>query len=413
MSAAGGRRLGDPDRAGSPRPVRERIEVPGATVEAVYRPTSVGDVAEILAAFDARGAGVLVCGGRTRLAQANPAGKLAAAVSLGALAGIDVFEPDEGVVHALAGTPIRALRAAVAAEGWELPLDPPGPAATLGGTIASAATGPRAHALGRVADAVLGLEVVGADGTISKCGGRVVKNVTGYDLAKLYTGSFGSLGVITGAWLRLRPEPGCRVVLAGRVPADSATFERARAAAAAASVRAFVWNEAPGDADAEIVVELGASEAAVAHDRASLAGAFPLAPADPAALDLLRDGRAQDAAGAAIGARARVLATRLDALRQAVIAANLKVSIDIGLGVVTARGASAAFGLDGPPTLAALRAQAEAWGGHLSCEWLPAAWHAALDVFGEQPGTRALAAALKQRFDPRGILNPGRFVAGT
>ncbi|MFO0689389.1 MAG: FAD-binding oxidoreductase [Myxococcota bacterium] len=395
----------------------ERIEVPGAVVDVVDRPGDVASLAALLAERHAKSEGVLVVGGRTRLAQANRAGRLAAALSLEGLAGIDVFEPDEGVVHARAGTPVRALREAVAAEGWELPLDPPGAATTVGGTIASASVGPRAQVFGRVADAVLGLELVGADGTPTKCGGRVVKNVTGYDMAKLYTGSFGSLAVVTGAWLRLRPQPAKRVVLAGRLARDPATFEAARLAARATTVRAFVWNEAADEADtAELVVELGGGEAAVAQDRDALLRTFALAPADPLAVDRVRDARAHAATTAPLGLRARVVATRLEPLRRTVLDAGCAVSIDLGIGVVTARGGAA--GADGAArsdarTLLGLREQALASGGALRFDWLPAALAGEVDVFGEEAGTRALVVSLKQRFDPHRILNPGRFVAGT
>ena len=386
---------------------REPIEVPGASVALVHRPAQISELSTLLAERHAQAEGVLVCGGRTRLGFANRARRLSAAISLDALSGIDIFEPDEGVVHARAGTPIRALQEAVAAEGWELPVDPPGAATTVGGAIASAAMGPRSHAFGRVADAVLGLELVGADGSVSKCGGRVVKNVTGYDMAKLYTGSFGSLAIVTGAWLRLRPQPARRAVLAGRIACDPGAFERARGQARTASARAFVWNESPGASEAELVIELGSSEEGVRHDREALARVMALEPAAPDAIDRLRDARAQAASRAPIGVRARVLATRLDEMRQGFLAAGLTVSIDLGLGVLTARGGG------GPGALTRLREQAIACGGHASFEWLPAAGYEGLDVFGEIPGTRGLAAALKQRFDPRGILNPGRFVAGT
>ncbi len=387
-----------------------RIAVPGAVVGRIHRPSGIDALAALLAEHHAKREGLLVCGGRTRLAFANRARPLAAAISLEALAGVDVFEPDEGVVHALAGTPIRRLQAIVAAEGWELPLDPPGAAASVGGTIASAATGPRAQAFGRVADAVLGLELVGADGTPSKCGGRVVKNVTGYDLAKLYTGSFGTLGVVTGAWLRLRPQPAQRASFTSRVARDRASFERACRHAHTPSLRAFVWNESPGEREAELLIELGSSEAGVRHDHARLARDLGLEPASPDEVDRLRDARAPAASAHPIGLRARVLGARLDELREALLAAGFEVSIDLGLGVVTARGGEVPIDAAG---LLRLRERAVACGGHASFEWLPAAGFEGLDVFGEAPGTRALAAALKARFDPRGILNPGRFVAGT
>jgi len=397
---------------------QERIEVPGASVERVHRPAEVSELSSLLAERYARSEGVLVCGGRTRLDFANRARRLSAALSLDALSGVDVFEPDEGVVHARAGTPIRALQAVVAAEGWELPLDPPGAATTVGGAIASASMGPRSQAFGRVADAVLGLELVGADGTVSKCGGRVVKNVTGYDMAKLYTGSFGSLAVVTGAWLRLRPQPACRETLVGRIGRDRESFERIRELAWTSSVRACVWSEAPGAAEAEILVELSSSEAGLRHDRELLARACDFESAAPDAIDRLRDARTHAASGEPIGIRARVVATRLDELRRIFLEAGFAVSIDPGLGIVTARGGGRESAGDrvcraDRASLLRLREQAIACGGHASFEWLPAMGYEALDVFGEAPGTRSLVAALKERFDPRQILNPGRFVAGT
>ena len=103
--------------------------------------------------------------------------------------------------------PLRDVREALAASGWELSLDPPGRDSTVGGCLAAASVGPRALGLGLPRDQVLGLTVSLASGERVRCGGRVVKNVTGYDLNKLYTGSFGSLGVIESAWLRLRAAP--------------------------------------------------------------------------------------------------------------------------------------------------------------------------------------------------------------
>jgi glycolate oxidase FAD binding subunit len=229
-------------------------------------------------------------------------------------------------------------------------------------------------------------------------------------MAKLYTGSFGALGVVAGAWLRLRPQPACRAAFTSRLARDSASFERARAHARTESLRAYVWNESPADAEAELLIELGSSEAGVRHDEALLARTLSLEPGGPETVDRLRDARAQAASRHPIGLRARVLATRLDEMRQALLAAGFEVSIDLGLGLLTARGGETSIDAHG---LLRLRERAIACGGHASFEWLPAAGFDDLDVFGEAPGTRALAANLKARFDPRGILNPGRFVMGS
>ena len=111
-----------------------------------------------------------------------------------------------------------------------------------------------------------------------------------------------------------------------------------RELARTSSVRACVWNESPGASEAEIVIELGSSEAGVRHDCERLADAFALAAAASDRVDHLRDARARAANPDPIGIRARVLATHLDTMRRALLDANFAVSIDLGLGVLNARG---------------------------------------------------------------------------
>ena len=382
---------------------RDPVEVPGERVESVCGPQNVDEVCEIVGGAAREREGLLVLGGRTRLGWANPAGPLALALSTRGLSGVDTFEPDEGVVHAAAGTPLAEVREVVEGEGWELPLDSPGPDTTVGGTIASAVTGPRAQAFGSVKDALLGLEVVGGDGAPSKCGGRVVKNVTGYDMAKLYCGSFGAFAVVTGAWLRLRPLPACRETWRGELDAGAEDFDAMRRLASLVSVRALVWVQRPGADRAEVVVELGGSTEGVAEDRTRLAKKLLLEEAEPGRVDALRDARA--AAEGPVRFRARVPGSRCDAMRSAVVEAGLGVSSDPGLGVVQAWGE-----LLEASQLAALRALAESAGGFLTVEAMPDAWRGSVDVFGAIGGTASLVATLKERFDPAGILNPGRFV---
>ncbi len=383
-----------------------RIDVPGAVVEEVYAPTTPAEVSEVVAAAAAEGAGLLVFGGRTRIDLARPARPIRAGLTLEALSGIDTFEPDEGVLHAAAGTPIEEIRRVVAKEGWELPLDSPGPRSTVGGTIASAVTGPRAQAFGSVSDAILGLEVVGGDGVASKCGGRVVKNVTGYDLAKLYCGSFGTLAVVTGAWLRLRPQPAVREAYRARVANGRASFESVRALTRLTSVRALLWCEATGDSDAELFVELGGSEQGVRHDRSVFDEQLSLEAISTDEIDRLRDARtAEGVAPDELTLRARVLGSKCESLRREICDTGLSISADPGLGVVHARGR-----ITLPSVLLGLRARAERAGGIATFEVLPDAFRKDVEVFGSLDGTETLVQGLKARFDPAGILNPGRFV---
>jgi len=384
----------------------EVIRVPGATVETVFEPANQAEVSEVVRAAAAEKAGLLISGGQTRLGCANQARGIRAGLSLTQLAGIDEFEPDEGVLHARAGTPLAEIREVVRAEGWELPLDSSGARSTVGGTIASATTGPRALAFGSVSDAILGLDVVGGDGIASKCGGRVVKNVTGYDLAKLYCGSYGSLAVLTGAWLRLRPAAGVCETYRCEVAPSPESFERIRALARLTSVRALVWSESPDAKRSEVVVELGGSEEGVAHDRARLFEDMTLEAVEGDRIDVLRDARAVIAEGEdLVVVRTRVLPSRCEGMRRELIGAGLSVSIDPGLGVIHGRGS-----LADSKRLLSIRECAVAAGGFATFEQVPDAWRSQLDVFGSQGGTESLALTFKEKLDPAGILNPGRFI---
>lgn len=379
-------------------------------------PATVDEVAEIVSNSAKAGDALLISGGGTRMHWANSADPVAHALCLQNLSGVVEFEPDEGVIKVLAGTPIAELQAHVSTEGWELPLDPPNVrSSTVGGTISSAATGPRAHGFGRVADALLGLELVGADGVPSKCGGRVVKNVTGYDLAKLYCGAFGSLGVITSAWLRLHPQPAKLRTLEIEFPSSAENFMLCRSLAKLKSVRALVWEETSGsEGVAKVVIEWGGSAEGVDYDHAVAVAAFSETPSgggrdgdSRAVVDEIRDARARAPGETENVSRARVLGTETFELTRAMRRAGLSISVDVGLGVIHARGQ-----LETPDALRNFRRAAKAGSGHLFCESMPASWRAELDAFGLSSETAPLMAVLRKRFDPDGILNPGRFIAG-
>ena len=131
-----------------------------------------------------------------------------------------ILEHNEGDFTAVleAGVPLVEAQATFGAEGQMLALDPPlgeGDAATIGGVIAANDSGPLRHRYGGVRDLVVGMTVVLSDGTIAKSGGKVIKNVAGYDLAKLFAGSFGTLGLIASVAVRLHPAPARTATLTG------------------------------------------------------------------------------------------------------------------------------------------------------------------------------------------------------
>src|SRR5262245_44284228 len=189
------------------------VAVDGVPVNATIEPQDEDDLAAVLAALGDARCAAIPRGAGTQLGFGNPPQRADCFLSLAAFARIDELDASEGVCHAGAGTPLADLRARADEAGWELPLDDAGRGGTLGGALATAALAPRALGFGRPRDVVLGCEVVLADGLRTRCGGRVVKNVTGYDMAKLYVGSLGAIGVITGAWLRLAPKPEVERVL--------------------------------------------------------------------------------------------------------------------------------------------------------------------------------------------------------
>jgi glycolate oxidase FAD binding subunit len=168
-----------------------------------------------------------IAGGGSWLDAGWPVTRDARLVRLDGLRGITQYTPGDLTLTARAGTPLRDIAEATAAEGQWLALDPFAAAddgGSIGATIATASAGPLAHALGLPRDTALGMEVVTGDGEVVRAGGRVVKNVAGYDLTRLMTGAWGTLGVITEVSVRLRarPEVDRTLALAHAGPAESA-----------------------------------------------------------------------------------------------------------------------------------------------------------------------------------------------
>ena len=173
------------------------------------RPESEAELAEMIAgareAFHIRGGGTRAIGVTTA----------PQVLETGGLAGITLYEPGALTLVARAGTPLGEIEAALAAEGQRLafePMDHRGllgtqGAPTIGGVVAANVSGPRRVQAGACRDFMLGVRFVDGTGTVVKNGGRVMKNVTGYDLVKLISGSWGTLGVLTEVSLKVLPQP--------------------------------------------------------------------------------------------------------------------------------------------------------------------------------------------------------------
>jgi FAD/FMN-containing dehydrogenase len=145
---------------------------------------------------------------REGLAGAHVRGAKAGNIDLARLNRVVAHAPDDMTVTVEAGITLAGLQSELSGRGQWLPIDPPNPdRLTIGALIATNASGPRRLGCGTIRDYLIGLRVVLADGRLIKSGGQVVKNVAGYDLAKLFVGSYGSLGIIVEATFKLRPLP--------------------------------------------------------------------------------------------------------------------------------------------------------------------------------------------------------------
>jgi len=173
-----------------------------------FRPGSIPELSEVISASAARAQPLRISGRGTWLHGGAPVSADAAPLHLDAFGGIIEYEPGDLTITVGAATTIAELDAVTAAHNQWCPLSPwGGNAGSVGATIATATAGPYAHALGLPRDHVLGLEIVDGTGKVLRPGGKVVKNVAGFDLVRLMTGAWGTLGAITRVSLRLRARP--------------------------------------------------------------------------------------------------------------------------------------------------------------------------------------------------------------
>lgn len=347
---------------------------------------------------DARGA-LRIVGGGTRAIGAVSGEVL----EMGGLAGITLYEPGALTLVAKAGTRLADVEAALAGEGQRLAFEPSDlrilmgrdGAATIGGMVAANASGPRRVAVGACRDFVLGARFVDGQGSVIKNGGRVMKNVTGYDLARLMSGAHGTLGVLSEVSLKVLPMPEVRATL--RI--DGLSAGRAIEALSAALGSPYDVSGAAHIVGGATMLRLEGFEASVAYRAKELAahlarfGDFALDEgADWAAIRDVRE--FGDLAGdvwriSVAPSKAADVLARMDATR---------AICDWGGGLIWAL---VDAGRD-------LRGDLGAIAGHATLMRADAETIARLGAFHpEATGIAAISAGLRARFDPRGILNSG------
>ncbi len=389
-------------------------------------PASEAELAEAVAAAAAARTPLEIQGGRSRAGLGRPV-QAAETLSTAGLSGITRYEPGGLAIVARAGTPLAEIEAALAAETQRLAFEPmdhrallgTSGAPTIGGVVAAAASGPRRIQAGACRDLLIGLRFVSGEGKAVSSGGRVMKNVTGYDLVKLLCGSHGTLGVLTEVTFKLEAVPEARVTLAldgfedrRAVEALSAALGTPFGVTGAAHLPADC---APGGAALTLLRTEGMAEQAAYRARrlAERLSAFGTArELDGAEADRLWQA-VRDAEPLATGEapvwrvslRPSAAPDLLDAVRQIHRATAF---YDWGGGLLWLRVEDGG----GDAGAAAIRAETAIRGGHATLVRGSDAVRAAVPVFEPESAPIArLSAGLRARFDPAGILNPGRMAA--
>jgi glycolate oxidase FAD binding subunit len=412
-----------------------RLEFRKITMTDTLKPRDGKDVEEAVRWALAEGKRLEIVGHGTKREFGRPS-QSDMTLDLSGLSGVTLFEPAELVLSAKAATPIAEIETAVAAEGQQLAFEPmdygpllggPAAAGTLGGTLAANLAGPRRIKAGAARDHFLGFAAVSGRGETFKSGGRVVKNVTGYDLCKLLAGSFGTLAVMTDVTIKTLPKPETEETVVVAALSDPRAGE-AMTAAMGSSCDVSGAAHLPGHI-AYRFAGLGARVAAtvfrlegvapsVRHRKEVLTALLrsfgPVTHIDEQNSRVLwrsvRDAAPFSAEGPS-GERPlwRVSTAPAKACEIAsMIPPSAEMFYDWAGGLIWIAPLPTFDGGAAP-----VRAAVAALGGHATLIRAPAALRASVDVFEPQDeGLAALSKRVKESFDPNGVLNPGRMWAG-
>lgn len=402
--------------------------VDGVVPALVASPRSTAEVAAVVSLAATFGCTLAARGAGTKLDWGRAPESVGLLVDLSRMDHLLEHQAGDFVVRVEAGTRLDRLARHLAATGQRLPVDEVVPGSSVGGVIATGLSGPSRHADGAVRDVLIGVTVVRSDGVVARSGSKVVKNVAGYDLAKLFTGSFGTLGIVTEATFRLRPIARSRQILAATLAGEEELATALAALRASQIAPAAIEIDRSGAQGAghgaiEIAVLIEGDEQPLA-ERAEVCRTL-LAPASRArsAPDCTA-ARSRDTAPAWWGRIPGPVSVKVaiaPALVPDLLADLAACARSRGISL-TVRG-SAADGVLwagcsqlGDPAavgevLAVARARCAGTGGGAMLLRAPAETKAALDCWGPVRGLD-LMRRVKASFDPERLLAPGRFVGG-
>ncbi|HEV2424043.1 MAG TPA: FAD-binding oxidoreductase [Terriglobia bacterium] len=419
--------------------------VDGVTPSCALRPSTPEQVAEMLKYAAARGLAVIPCGNGTKLGLGAPPQRYDAALCLRDLNRATYYEPDDLVASVEPGMTLGMLQQMLGEHRLWLPLDPAGgDRATIGGILAANSAGPLRLRYGGPRDMVLGMKIATPEGKIVKTGGRVVKNVAGYDLAKLLIGSYGTLGVIVEATLKLYPRIATRTTWTIEMEsfASAREFRRRLLASPLRPLRAVLLNaaartladsgggEGVESSGPEIVVEAGGSERVLTRYQTELGA---LAAGINATINRREDSAARgvwarvadfgnwvtrECHAACVLRAALPIAAAEDFLERTEAEGRddgwqLAGAAQLGVGVV-----EVGFSPNPEPripslaTIEKLRRAAATLGGSTVVAHCPHDLKSKLDVWGPPGDDFETMRSLKAAWDPKSTLTPGRFVGG-
>ena len=420
------------------------LAVDGRTPALAVAPASSDGVAAVIGMAAQAEVAIAPRGGGTKVGLGNPLHRYGLALQLGRLDRVLEYEPADLTVTVQAATRLSVLQERLAQAGQFLALDPPhGAQATIGGILATNASGPSRLMYGSARDLVLGMRFATADGQIAKAGGKVVKNVVGYDLNKMHIGALGTLGVMVEVTLKVAPLPSREATLWARFPAlaeahgfagrlfRSQLGPRAVELLDAAAAQSFLWkDDAPREGAWLILMHAAGSPATVSRqlgdagqwaksDGAVACGTLEAAEHD-ALWTAVREWPGRPAPGG-LCLKIATLPTDLAAVWE--VLDRAAASVDAKLARLAHAGSGITYALarpsDGAGSIAtsaaaaittAVMSVALPRGGSVVIESCPLELKQHLDVWGPTRDDFPLMQALKEQFDPRGILNPGRFL---
>jgi glycolate oxidase FAD binding subunit len=395
--------------------VKTPIDIDGLRPREVVSPTTPEELAEALHRADQDGLAVAPVGGATQLDLGNPPARLDLAIQTTGLTRIVEYEPADLTVTVEAGLRFHDLQTTLEEQGQMLALDPPAaPEATIGGLVATNASGPLRFAHGTARDLVIGSRVANTDGELTRAGGRVVKNVAGYDLNKLHVGGLGTLGVIVELSFKLQPIPPAFGTIAG----SFGELDGLRACLGDvlhSPLSPLAMELIASGADVQIVLRVGGYREAVerqVRDLRTMVQAHGGQPLDDDVWEKVKAAQLEAQRKTVLLKGAVPIAQTtflLDELRRALPSATLWAHAGNGIAFAA---------LDEVPSadvLAELRRRVVALGrenASLVIQRCPTDLKRGIDVWGDPGPSVGLMRALKDKLDPNHTLNPGRYVGG-